>query len=493
MITILVKHSDNIKILLTSRHVVSFFDFKSVTLNKLKDKDATTLLKNLTSGTSESTLQKIAVSVGNVPLALQVVGALLETHIMTPEKIILELSQNPIENLSPDELPINNQIQTSLQLSYKHLDEFTQSCGRYLANFPGSFSEDAAFGVLVYMVNKTYWYAQLFQELNVYLHWIPKPSACLDALVHHSLLKFNPTLQRYSFHKLMREFFLHCQAEKNEIEEEKHYFRVGFYNYFVDYWNSFHTSVWKYDYDPNILAALDLERHNFELMETFMPELGEDISYIQKYIARAEILASVNFQSLINYFQHLRNKASDHEDFLKNRMDYCKSIILLLDFHSKIVVREKGPQKYMEIFVELMLQKSAYEEYLFNTERALTTLKERRHRVMEIYREYGNTVSDSVDKFYQYILKYSKDMGDIDIYMEAFQKLIKLKSEAITLGEDNNEQRKGLSEFGAENYIKKLRRIINSILNQPWKQVTIYILRYYFITVTYSVQIKLKQ
>ena len=108
---------------------------------------------------------------------------------------------------------------------------------------------------------------------------------------------------------------MHSQAEENEIEEEKHYFRVGFYNYFVDYWNSFHTSVWNYDYNPNILAALDLERHNFELMETFVPELGEDISYIQKYIARAEILASVNFQSLINYFQHLRNKASDHEDF----------------------------------------------------------------------------------------------------------------------------------------------------------------------------------
>ena len=147
VIEILVKHSDNIKILLTSRYVVSFFDFKSVTLNELKAEDATTLLKNLTSGTSELTLTKIAVSVGYVPLALQVVGALLEMRIMTPERIVLELSRNPIETLSPNDLPINSQIHTSLQLSYSSLDEFTQRCGRYLANFPGSFSEDAAFGM----------------------------------------------------------------------------------------------------------------------------------------------------------------------------------------------------------------------------------------------------------------------------------------------------------------------------------------------------------
>ena len=452
VIEILVKHSDNIKILLTSRYVVSFFDFKSVTLNELKDKDATTLLKNLTSGTSESTLQKIAVSVGNVPLALQVVGALLETHIMTPEKIVFELSRNPIETLSPNELPINSQIQTSLQLSYNSLDEFTQRCGRYLANFPGSFSEDAAFGVLVYMVNKTYWYAHHFQKLNIFLHWVPKPSACLNTLVHHSLLKFHPTLQRYLFHKLIRDFFLHIQAEKNEFEE-KSVFRLGFSIYFVKYWNIFHTSVLNnYDYGPRILAALDLERHNFELLETFLPELGSDISYIQTYIAQAEIFASDNLQSLIDYFQHLRNTAS--EDYLKNRMNNCKSIMVMLDFHSKVAIKEKGPQKYMEIFVELMLQNSAYQEYLFNTERALKTLKERRHRVMEIYGEYGNTVSNSVDKYYQYILKYSLETGDIDIYFEAFQKMIMLKSEVITLRKQNNEQRKGLIEFGAENYKK---------------------------------------
>ena len=465
VIMILVKHSNNIKILLTSRYEVSFLDFKSVTLNELKDEDAIILLKNLTSGTSEQDLQKIARSVENVPLALQVVGALLEMRSMTPEKIASELSRNPIETLSPDQLPMDNHINTSISLSYKSLDEFTQRCARYLANFPGSFSEDAAFVVLTYMVNITYWYA----HFNIFLHWVPKPSACLDMLVHHSLLKYNPTLQRYSFHKLIRDYFQYIQAEENEVEREKYVFRLGFSLHFVQYWDSFHFSVNNHNYDSSILAALDLERHNFELMEMILPEFGIDVTYIQSYIAHAEILATVtNDQQLINYFQHLKsnNIASSKVDELKYKvLEKYNSYILMLDGHSKIAIKTKGAQKYMEIFVELILEKSAYEEYFFNTERALETLKLRRHRVMEIYKEYGNTVSDSVDKYYQYILKYSLDMEDIRIYMEAFQKLIMLKSEAITLEEESSEQRKGLVEFGAENY-KKAKQHYKQYLEQ---------------------------
>ena len=464
LIEILVEHSDNIKILLTSRYRVSFLtEFKSIKLNELKPKDATTLLKRLTSGASVKSLRKIAVLVGSVPLALQVVGALLEMDRMTPKQIVFELSRDPIKILSSNGLPVG----TSLTLSYNSLDEFTQRCGRYLANFPGSFSEDAAFGVLAYMVNKTYWYARPFQELNVFLHWIPKPSACLDNLVHHSLLKFNPTLQRYSFHKLIQDFFLHSQAEEMEVEREKRIFKLGFCYYFTIYWGSLSHSVKNHDDEFSILAAIDLNRHNFELMQTFLSELGLNTSY-NDVITNTEILVTGNFESVVNYYRHLKlNNICEInimvEDMVKQRLEAYKLSIFI--WESKIAVQEIGPQKYLKIFVLLMWQKSVCEEYLFNTKRALETLKSRKHRVMEIYKEYGNTVSDSVDKYYQYILKYSLDTGDIDIYMEAFQKLIMLKSEAIILRKEGSEQRKGLIEFGAENY-KKAKKHFKQHLKQ---------------------------
>ena len=463
IIQILVEHSDNIKILLTSRYRVSFLTgFKSIKLNELKPKDATTLLKRLTSGAPVKTLRKIAELVGNVPLALQVVGALLEMDRMTPKQIVVELSRNPIETLSPNGLPVDSKIHTSLHLSYSSLDEFTQRCGRYLANFPGSFSEDAAFGVLMTMINNTHQYSEPLQDLIN-----PKPSACLDTLVSHSLLKYNPTLQRYSFHKLIRDFFLHSQAEEKEVEREKRIFKLGFCDYFSKYWGSLHDSVINHDDESSILAAIDLDRHNFDLMQTFFSELGFSISY-NDVITNTEILATDNFVSLVNYYRHLKlNNISEIEiveDMIKKRLEVCRSSIFIWD--SKIALQEIGLQKYLNIFVLLMWQKSVCEEYLFNTERALETLKSRKHRVMEIYKEYGNTVSDSVIKYYGYILKYSLDAGDIDIYMEAFQKMIMLTSEAIiTLGEEGIEQRKGLIEFGAENY-KKAKKHFEQHLKQ---------------------------
>ena len=462
IIQILVEHSDNIKILLTSRYRVSFLTgFKSIKLNELKPKDATTLLKRLTSGASVNTLRKIAALVGNVPLALQVVGALLEMDKMTPKQIVSELSRNPIETLSPNGLPVDSKIHTSLQLSYSSLDEFTQRCGRYLANFPGSFSEDAAFGVITYMINKTHYSEPLQNPIN------SKPSACLDTLVSHSLLKFNPTLQRYSFHKLIQDFFLYSQAEEMEVEREKRIFKLGFSLHFNNYWGSLHDSVINHDDESSILAAIDVDRHNFELLQTFVSDLGLNTSY-NHVITGAEILVAGNFELLLNYFRYSKlNNISETnimlEDTIKQKIDVCKLYIFVWD--STIAVQEIGPQKYLKMFVLLMWQKSICEAYLFNTERALETLKSRKHRVMEIYKEYGNTVSDSVIKYYHYIMKYSRDMGDIDIYMEAFQKLIMLNSKAITLGEEGSEQRKGLIEFGAENY-KKAKKHFEQHLKQ---------------------------
>ena len=460
IIEILVEHSDNIKILLTSRYRVSFLTgFKSIKLNELKPKDATTLLKRLTSGAPVNTLQKIAALVGNVPLALQVVGALLEMDKMTPKQIVSELSRNPIETLSPNGLPVDSKIHTSLNLSYKSLEEFTQRCGRYLANFPGSFSEDAGFGVLMTMINKTHQYSEPLQDpIN------SKPSVCLDTLVSHSLLKFNPTLQRYSFHKLIQDFFLHSQAEEMEVEREKHIFKLGFCDYFNNYWGSLHDSVINHDDESSILAAIDLDRHNFELMQTFVSESGLNISY-NDVITSIEILVTGNFESVVNYYRHLKlNNISEInimiENAVKQRLEAYKLSIFVWD--SKITVQLIGPQKYLKMFVLLMLQKSVCEEYLFNTERALETLKSRKHRVMEIYKEYGNTVSDSVDKYYRYISKYSLDTGDIDIYMEALQKLIMLNKVFFM---EESELTEGLIEFGAENY-KKAKKHFEQHLKQ---------------------------
>ena len=462
IIELFTTHSDQIKVLFTSRHVVSFLsDFKIIQLEELSTKHAIALLKRLNSRISDEDASQIAQAVGNIPLALQIVGALLETR-MSPSAIISALTSNPIETLSSDTLPIDKQVITSLQLSYDNLDEFTQRCGRYLANFPGSFSKDAAIGVIQYMVNTSYWYVEAIYELNIFLNWVPNPSTCLATLTHRSLLKSHSNTQRYSFHKLVQDFFLHVQSEQNERDEEIKVFKIGFFDYFAKYWNSFHDLVYESKYDPHILAALDLERHNFELMETILPEFGLDISYVSRFISSAEwIVSSFNFQSKLDYFRHL--KSSKIYIPVESEVKRCYKVLLMLDCHSKTAISEKGAQRYMELFVELMLQISAFEDFRYGTARALESLKSRKQRIIELYEEHRSSMVKAVEKYFEQMRKYALEVNDIDTFMEAIQQKTRLTlpPNKCSAELECKESKKGLSYFGVSDYDKAIKHYRN--------------------------------
>ena len=467
IIELFTRHSVLIKVLFTSRHVVSFLsDFKAVKLEELSTKQAVILLKTLNLKISDEDASQIAQAVGNIPLGLQIVGALLETG-MSSSAIIFALSSNPIKTLSSDTLPIDKQVITSLQLSYDNLDEFTQRCGRYLANFPGSFSKDAAIGVIQYMVNTSYWYVEVIYEFNIFLHWLPNPSTCLATLTHRSLLKSHSNTQRYSFHKLVQDFFLYVQSEQNEGDKERKAFKIGFFHYFAEYWDSFHDSAYESKYDPHILAALDLERHNFELMETILPEFELDISYISRFISSAElIVTSFNFQSKLDYFRHLKSSKIDIP--VESEVKRCYKVLLMLDCHSKAAISEKGAQRYMELFVELMLQISAFEDFRHGTTRALESLKSRKQRIIELYEEHRSSVVKAVEKYFEQMRKYSLEVQDIDTFMEAIQQKTRLTlpPNKCSAELECKESKKALSYFGVSDYDNALKHY-RSYLAEP--------------------------
>ena len=76
---------------------------------------------------------EIASLVGNVPLALQVIGSLLiDIYSST---IVSDLRKDPIPALSPELLPSTERVFTSLNISYHYLSPEHQKCGRLLAFF----------------------------------------------------------------------------------------------------------------------------------------------------------------------------------------------------------------------------------------------------------------------------------------------------------------------------------------------------------------------
>ena len=129
---------------------------------------------------------EIASLVGNVPLALQVIGSLLKD--IDPSTIASDLRKDPIPALSPELLPSTEHVFISLNMSYHYLSPEHQKCRRLLVNFPGSFDDSAVQNILG---------QQLVQD----------PSKCLRELQYKSLLTYDTRTHRYRFHQLIKMFF----------------------------------------------------------------------------------------------------------------------------------------------------------------------------------------------------------------------------------------------------------------------------------------------
>ena len=133
----------------------------------------------------------IADLTGEDPLALQIIGALLSIGINppTPSEIIDNLKNRPINALSQRSLQRNKQLNASISLSYDYLDQTTQKIGYYLTMFPGSFDKETAVEVLSRICTDD-------------VH------QTLDSLIALSLLEFDDSTGRCSYHRLIKSFFM---------------------------------------------------------------------------------------------------------------------------------------------------------------------------------------------------------------------------------------------------------------------------------------------
>ena len=194
----LVRQSWFLKAMLTAKQMTSFLvSFRNFTLRELSADSAANVLQKLSNNVNRTMALEIASLVGNVPLALQVIGSLLID--IDPSTIASDLRIDPIPALSPELLPSTERVFTSLNISYHYLSPEHQKCGRLLANFPGSFDENAIKNILG---------KGLVQD----------PSKCLKQLQYKSLLSYDIHTQRYRYHQLIKEFFVFIS---NEYEDSK--------------------------------------------------------------------------------------------------------------------------------------------------------------------------------------------------------------------------------------------------------------------------------
>ena len=241
----LVRQSQFLKVMLTAKQMTSFLgSFKNFTLRELSTESAASVLQKLNTPSNilnRTMALEIAGLVGNVPLALQVIGSLLKN--IDSSIIANDLRRDPIPALSPELLPSTERVYTSLNISYHYLSPEHQRCGRLLANFPGSFDQTAVKNILG---------KGLVQD----------PSKCLRELQYKSLLSYDPHTQRYRYHQLIKEFITYISNEYEDSELSK-----TFINQFLDHYRRLGI-VETYESLGEVFHLFDKERSNIDFLFT---------------------------------------------------------------------------------------------------------------------------------------------------------------------------------------------------------------------------------
>ena len=255
----LVRQSQFLKVVLTAKQMTSFLgSFRNFTLRELSAESASSVLQKLNNKINRTMALEIARLVGNVPLALQVVGSLLED--IDPSTIANDLRKDPLPALSSELLRSTERVFTSLNISYHYLSPEHQKCGRLLALFPGCFDESAVQGILG---------RELVQD----------PSKCLRELCYKSLLTYDTRTQWYRYHQLTKKFFA-FESKENELLVQKELF----FRYFAKFYAEIGGSC--KDEAKEWFDSIDEERPNYDfLISCSLEKYPDDAEFVIKLLA----------------------------------------------------------------------------------------------------------------------------------------------------------------------------------------------------------------
>ena len=246
-VTKVVESSLSVRVLITSREVVSYPEyFHWHKVDELSSAAAIELLGRKVKKLTLSERKQIAELTGNVPLALQIVSSLLNVpNSPSATQVIHKLNKDVIPFLSPEHFPASKQLQLSISLSIGYLSRKLFLGSVYLVEFPGSFDEQAATAVL----------QTLLEHPNDAVD-------ILNSLVRSSLLEVNERTSRYQYHRLIRQYFLHLTLSMSRLSLST---QISAYIYYFYYAQKLICASHQFSYDHHgALAIFYSEQHNFQ-------------------------------------------------------------------------------------------------------------------------------------------------------------------------------------------------------------------------------------
>ena len=350
----------SIKYILTSQKwVVDVGAYQIHSIYNLSSEAAAQLLSIVAPSLTEDQKRQIAELTGNVPLALDVVGAIFKfPSAPTAEEVIEHLKENPVATLSPSEL--HSKVDASIGLAYSYLPPELKELCVNLSHFPASFDRKSA--------------AFIFHEMSP-----------LDLLVQRSLLQFNRPTKRYHFHQLIRSYFLQIQGQSKKLSES--YFNSEFQLYFANV--LYHILD---EEESAALAMLDVEKQNLQ----YMFSLFTTAKHVN-HTFNAVKVTLIAMDSVLKQRFHLIELCDISQKMIKGMESYTTD-------------EAASQESFLETYAEVVIKAAKLEKHL-EVDTAIKILSSRKKKIDDGF-DRQNISSNTFVQFYSNLAKYYREKGE---------------------------------------------------------------------------------
>ena len=180
----------NVVTIIVSQERLLFLNdgFFSLHIRELPLLDSQALLKHYVPNLSNEEASKLSTAVGHYPLALKVIGKLLQMEGIQYLNVLMKdlLSDKSAEVVSNRVSSDEERFNTIMDAAFKRLDEQTKLCSRYLSLFPGSTHYEMEEKILRKIID----------------------TSCIEKVVRSSFIedKLDGDEIRHTMHKLIRNY-----------------------------------------------------------------------------------------------------------------------------------------------------------------------------------------------------------------------------------------------------------------------------------------------
>ena len=244
--------TNNLSIIITSQEKLQFTSrtFKSWLVRELTKDSSMALLHYYVPQLSVEYAANFSRAVGGCPLALKVIGKLLEEQDVEYFRYLLrQVEERTVRTISEQMTDPKETFSEIMDVAYGHLNPITQNCSKLISLFPGTFSAEIGSAIVTEIID----------------------SSCIQNVLLKSLAdeKFIGSRSYYTMHKLIRKYF-EAKLTRNSTGFNQSAFNTSFKHHYSNYLTNFMIEAYQQQTvsEEDEYRFVYLENHNVRYLAT---------------------------------------------------------------------------------------------------------------------------------------------------------------------------------------------------------------------------------